>query len=934
MWLVLLLAGGCTQTEVEEGPVPPHALKEVEAGFNLKVLANQPPVTRSMRFTADGTADCDTLAADGGGQVDTRATSPLDEAVESQIASLWIGQYDAATGIRLFSEYISVMTGTEVKVKLKQNEGETTSRVWFVANQGDLGEIGTEGALKAHTMAYRSGESGLPASGLCGMAGMWNGKVEAAGMSNVSVELTRLLAKITFTYAIGGSGFTFNPTAVTLCSVPQQSQVSAPTMQLPDVTYTTYTGTAGSSGATMYWYLPENRAGTAGGEYAVDSEKKKTGKGIADATYIELTGTAEQGGVTYQRVTFRFYPGSNKNNYDIVRNSHYTMDVTLIGIDITDERITVGEIPPVVVDPTKMPAVKGGTKEVQITARPGQEWMFDMPQWLSGRIGETYAPAGSTITHQGPANVIFRAEAANPAAQDRNATFPFELNNETQYITITQAGSTLEKGIDISLPAASGAEGASSFTATKGLNWVAVMLNGEDWLNWATGNPATSGEEATGNPQTLSIRAVVSNPLATVRTGIITIKAGVSIGDDNYTDLKQEITVTQAASTATGSAVTVGAEAAAGQMSTFTATSGLAWVASVINSSWITLTGTTSGNPTTGNSQNVTFSVPVNPTASQRTDAITVRVGDTSQGPTATIAVTQNASALRASASVPTLPSTADAGGTLTLNGTSGLNLSVTVPDWLSLPSDVPSITNGNDQSFSYKASLNLNAEERLEAIVVEGGEIKKEVEITQNGSVFSVSPDEVNLEIAASMGTVNVIATEGLPWTVAGVGDAAISCDIQSGIGNGTLTFSAPENTSVARSSIFTLSVTGTDPVRTLAVTVKQKTVIYGNIAGGLQVAPKTATPDKLNWDAAMKACADLTADGVSGWRLPTIDEFGAIFEDRASLGSDYTLKADYYWSGTEYSSNSGWQMNFSSGATSYNGKPAKNNVRCVRDL
>lgn len=65
---------------------------------------------------------------------------------------------------------------------------------------------------------------------------------------------------------------------------------------------------------------------------------------------------------------------------------HYTMTVKLVGIDVSDERISVGEIPPIEVDPTEMPANKGGEKDIQITARPGQEWVFDMPDWLSALL--------------------------------------------------------------------------------------------------------------------------------------------------------------------------------------------------------------------------------------------------------------------------------------------------------------------------------------------------------------------------------------------------------------------------------------------------------------------------------------------------------------------------------------------------------------------
>lgn len=43
VYLILLVAGSCTQTDVEEDDIPLHALKEVDAGFILNVLANRPP---------------------------------------------------------------------------------------------------------------------------------------------------------------------------------------------------------------------------------------------------------------------------------------------------------------------------------------------------------------------------------------------------------------------------------------------------------------------------------------------------------------------------------------------------------------------------------------------------------------------------------------------------------------------------------------------------------------------------------------------------------------------------------------------------------------------------------------------------------------------------------------------------------------------------
>lgn len=781
VYLILLVAGGCTQSEVEEDVIPPHALKEVEAGFNLHVLANQTPVTRSITFTPEGTIETDTLVAAAGDTVRTRAAASLTEVQENKIASLWVGQYDAATGVRLFSRYIASMTDNTVNVKLKQSQSGAKSRVWFVANAGDLGEVSTEKALKERTLTHTSTAEGLPQDNLCKMTGSWEGVVQEGGVKEVTVSLTRLLAKITFIYSTG-SDFAFTPTSVVLKNAPTLSQVEAPSGQLTTggIGYTSYTGTASTSGATVYWYLPENMAGTVSGGNAVDSEKKKTGKGVANATCIELTGDAVQGGVTYKNVTFRFYPGSDKNNYDIIRNSHYTMTVTLVGIDASDDRITVGEIPPIEVDPSEMPAKKGGEKEVQITARPGQPWEFDMPAWLSALLDGKEITSGATITHQGPANVVFKATEANPKAEKRSVSFTIDVNGTDQNITITQSGSTLTKGSDVSLAATIDSEGTSSFTATEGLQWLAALSGGDGWLGWSATNPGTSGSEAPSGAQTLKVKTIAANPSAQERSGKIVVKAGASVGDAGYTALKQEIAVKQAGSTVIGSTINdIAAKGATGNAS-FTATQGLDWASSITSGNWITLNSGGSGTPTTGSAQSINYTAAANPSSTGRNGTITVRAGDTSTGPTGNIVLNQLGSTLSVSGA-KTIAATASTGNTSTFNATAGLSWSVGVSstdNWLSLTGTTSGTDNttGADQSITYSAPVNPEASTRQGTITVKAGNavsgtdagLTKTITVTQGASSLTASGSTTTLAATTDAdGTLTFKGTSGLSFSV-----------------------------------------------------------------------------------------------------------------------------------------------------------------------
>ena len=892
IWIAFHLLSGCTETEVVDEPHLPKGGKEVQAVFNLNVLANRDSQTRSIAFMVDGTIDTDSIPLIRKDTAMTKAANPLPEAEESRIAQLWIGQYDV-DGNWIFNQYFPIVTGTKVDVHLIESDN-TSYHVWFVVNVGDLGKIDTEAVLKKRVLTYSSNEAGLPENQLCGMTGMWSGVVNEGGMESINVDLTRLVAKISFAYQIGGTDFSFTPTSVTLNSVPDRCQIEAPTGQLTtDVTYKTYSGTASKDGATMYWYLPENMAGTVSGENTVESEKKKTGQGVTHATYIELTGQAIQSGVTYENVTFRFYPGSGMNNYDIVRNSHYTMNVTLVGIDITDERITVGTIPPVDIGGLSvMPAGIGGTTELQITARPGQQWKIGLPDWLSALInGETEAALGSSITYQGPAKLLFKAGAANPQAERRSFTFPLNVTGEEQTVEIIQEGSTLESGSDISLGAVSGAEGRSAFKATKGLLWRAVLSDGS-WLDWADTNPVIGGDAATGEDQSLIVKATGSNPYIRERTAKITVEAGASVGSADYHGLQKEISILQAGSTVQGSSRNVNPEAASNQTSSFVATSGLEWIASVTNGDWITLSGATSGNPTTGETQNITFNVSVNPSSSPRSGEISVRAGDETDGPSGKITVNQSASTFTVDKTEIELENTATS-GSVKITGTAGLpwTVSPSVETSGITPGTTSETANGSAQTLTFNATENSgDAREATFTVAVTGGDHSQQIKVKQKNNL-----PRITLTIDQSVLTSYRKKTKDMakypPFDYDGSNKL-------------------PNGSSFDGSATMTGSYT-------------------------IQIE-RDQGKGKVDYATTQNYCSSLAEDGLSGWRIPTQIELHAMYINKAKIEGATGVSpfiSGSYWSSSVYS-NTRCRVSFVSGV--FNGPISAGTfyVRCVRDL
>lgn len=660
--ILLYLIAGCTEAEVINGGSQGQDTREVEAAFNLQVMPGEAPLTRSLTLTASGTTITDTLSVATPDTLQTRAGTDPGSVAEQKISDVWVGQYDTA-GNLIHNEYVAEVTENKVIVKLKPTS-PATCHIWFVTNAGNLATtaaataIPTEDGLKKYQLSCTTADGGLP-EGLCAMTGMWEGAVPKTGIAidqANAIPLTRLMAKITFAYEIDKtSSFSFTPTSVSLKQLSDKTQIGAPASSPHRPDGITYDGSYSLdlSGTdlqkTIDWYLGENIAGDG---KSVTSLKDRIGEGVTNATCIELAGDAVQDGVNYNNVLVRFYPGdpAELSNYDIRRNGHYSMNITLRGLDMTDKRITIGDIPPIT-SPASLPAAKGGTADVQLTTRPGQAWILDLPLWLSATIeGKTPASAGSRLEGKGPCKLTFEAVESNPRAEVRDMQFPIaiEEGKPDQTLTLTQEASVLDvpggnRPTPVLVEAAAGSTGTFSFTATAGLQWDAMFSN--DSLNWS-GSPVLDNE-TTGEQETYTIAAIYLNPSKKPRTlGTITVRAGASVGNPTYAGLIKKIPVTQKESTLTVSRKDLEFKHN-GEINSVTGTntitvggtSGLAWtVTPAVETNGI------QANPTDGildgENQTISFTASEN-TGSVRTQTFNITVPNSDH--TSTVTVTQMA---------------------------------------------------------------------------------------------------------------------------------------------------------------------------------------------------------------------------------------------------------------------------------------------------
>lgn len=587
---VLLLFSGCSGEEMENGG---HAagLKDVKVNLTFAISDGDSLVTRSIAFMPEGkkSVASDTLS------VLTKASS-VDE---NLISTLWVGQYDLS-GNLLVSQYLTNITGNQVNFQLKESP-ECSLR--FVANAGDLGKISTLADFNVKKVSYAAGNT-------CPMFGFLDKQYVSVSYSP-SVTMERMLAHIQLVYKIE-PGFSFTVKSVSIKSIPVQMQCVEPAGQISGMNYQDISGTVSQSGATVDWYIPENKAGVIkSGEagFATTDRGKCGGATVPNATYIEIVGDAIVKGVTYAGVTFRMYPGNDINDYMLKRNSPYKVNLTLSGIDFSDPRVSV--VVSDIVAPKAIDAAKNSTTSLQVTARPGADWSITLPAWLSALVDGKSTSAGGQVDYTGPTSVGFTAITANPSSTARSQVFTIF----GKAATVTQNGSVLNVSTtSLNLDAKATSGNVGTFTATKGLSWN-ITKN----LDWLTVSPVSGTENATGAAQTITYSAPL-NTGNSARSGTITVKAG-----DGQGTLSKTINVSQAASVYTGIAATVEL-ASAGETKTFlSGTEGLSWKITIASNNGLTITPTSGSFPT-----QLSIGATKNPGTAKRLASITVTIPDKS----------------------------------------------------------------------------------------------------------------------------------------------------------------------------------------------------------------------------------------------------------------------------------------------------------------
>ena len=113
----------------------------------------------------------------------------------------------------------------------------------------------------------------------------------------------------------------------------------------------------------------------------------------------------------------------------------------------------------------------------------------------------------------------------------------------------------------------------------------------------------------------------------------------------------------------------------------------------------------------------------------------------------------------------------------------------------------------------------------------------------------------------------------------------------------------------------------------------------VWEDSTNGLSWTVKDNGSD-VNWGQANNYCENLTLEGQTDWRLPTIDELKTLYD--RSLKKQYKVKdpiqldAATVWSGSMNSSGDAWSLNFFNGGSSMSptrgGCNSSGRALCVR--
>ena len=339
LWaLSVLCVLSCTDGEQGTGGIIPDvATKPVKLSLGTTPMQEAGSVTRVR-----GDNSLDLVLGEETGKEACNAgtrTGTLTDTQEDAVNDICVFQFGNTDGKLKYSEYTSLMDG-ELTADISLASGVGSCTVYVLANVGNIIRKVAYGSaladfkkLAAEVSSGKGTGQNLP---MCGYKADFNSEADNASLT---VSLTRAVAKVSLNLTTPNAGDVFTVTSVRLMNVAKklyyvESATTAPTV----AELTTYTS---DNTKTIAWYVPENKAGS---NSLTNWKDRYEGNAPATATYILIEGSYTPQNGTARDVSYAIYLGAGNSaaDFNVVRNTKYTVNAAIKGTDMNDGRVLIG----------------------------------------------------------------------------------------------------------------------------------------------------------------------------------------------------------------------------------------------------------------------------------------------------------------------------------------------------------------------------------------------------------------------------------------------------------------------------------------------------------------------------------------------------------------------------------------------------------------
>lgn len=340
LWaLSVLCVLSCTDGEQGTGGIIPDvATKPVKLSLGTTPMQEAGSVTR---VRGDNSLDLVLGEETGKGACNAGTRiGTLTDTQEDAVNDICVFQFGNTDGKLKYSEYTSLMDG-ELTADISLASGVGSCTVYVLANVGNIIRKVAYGSAVADFKKFAAEVSSGKGTGqnlpMCGYKTDFNSEADNASLT---VSLTRAVAKVSLNLTTPNAGDVFTVTSVRLMNVAKklyyvESATTAPTA----AELTTYTS---DNTKSIAWYVPENKAGS---NSLTDWKERYEDNVPATATYILIEGSYTPKGGIARDVAYTIYlgAGDKAGDFNVVRNTKYTINAAIKGTNMNDGRVLVGK---------------------------------------------------------------------------------------------------------------------------------------------------------------------------------------------------------------------------------------------------------------------------------------------------------------------------------------------------------------------------------------------------------------------------------------------------------------------------------------------------------------------------------------------------------------------------------------------------------------